>query len=201
MEVIKSTATTKFDSSIELHVRLGIDTKQTDQNVRTSVKLPGGAGKKKIIAAFVSPANETAAKKAGADIVGSDELVAQIKKTEKITFDVAVAEPVVMKSLAPIAKILGTKGKMPSPKTGTVSADIAKAIAEIAGGRVEVKNDESGNVHLSIGKVSFDNARLKSNFETVIAALKSVRPKGAKQDYIKTVYLASTMGPSVKVQS
>jgi len=199
LELVKKTSTTKFDGSVELHIKLGIDPKQTDQNVRAAVTLPHGTGKKKRIAAFVTSVNEEVARAAGADIVGGEQLIGEIKKTEKIDFDVAVAEPAMMKMLAPIAKILGTKGKMPSPKTGTVNADITRAIKEITGGRVEIKNDDSGNIHLSIGRASFEIEKLKENFLAATLALKSARPKGAKQDFIKSVHLASSMGPSVKV--
>ncbi|MCL5435568.1 MAG: 50S ribosomal protein L1 [Patescibacteria group bacterium] len=198
LELAKKTSNLKFDASVEVHFRLGIDPKQTEQNVRFAVKLPHGSGKKKRIAAFVTSASEKAAKAAGADIVGGDELINEIKKTEKLDFDIAVAEPAMMKNLAQIAKILGTKGKMPSPKTGTVTADIARAIAEIGGGRVDVKSDDSGNVHQIIGKVSFTPDALKENFEALLAALKAAKPKGAKQEFIKSLTISTSMGPGIK---
>lgn len=199
LELVRKTSTVKFDSSVEVHMRLGIDPKQTDQTVRFAVKLPHGTGKKKRIAAFVTAAKEAEAKAAGADLVGGDDLIAQIKQTEKLDFDVAVAEPAMMKNLAGIAKLLGTKGKMPSPKTGTVSPDVSKVIKDITGGKVEAKNDDNGNIHQSIGKASFDNQKLVDNFNAFLEALKSAKPKGAKQDFIRSVTVASTMGPGFKV--
>jgi large subunit ribosomal protein L1 len=201
LELVKKTSTVKFDASVEVHVRLGIDPKQTDQQVRFAVSLPHGTGKKLVIAAFVTPGKEKEAKAAGAELVGGDELVNEIKQSGNIKFDVAVAEPAMMKNLAPIAKILGTKGKMPSPKTGTVTPNIAQAIKEIVGGRVDVKNDDSAIIHLAIGKVSFEAGKLKENFETFNTALKNARPKGAKQDFIRGVSITSSMGPAFKVKA
>jgi len=200
LELVKKSSTVKFDASVEVHFRLGIDPKQSDQNVRFAANLPHGTGKKKRVAAFVTAAREKEAKAAGADIVGGEELIKEIKQTEKIDFDVAVAEPAMMRNLAQIAKILGTKGKMPSPKTGTVTPDVAKAIAEIASGRVDAKSDDSGNLHQIIGKVSFDLDALKENFEVLLNALKTAKPKGAKQDFIRSVTVSSSMGPGLKVQ-
>jgi len=199
VQLVKKTSDVKFDASVEAHFKLNIDPKQTDQTVRFAVKLPYGTGKKKRIAAFVTPAKEQEAKDAGAEVVGGKELVDQIKSTEKLDFDIAVAEPAMMRDLAKIAKILGTKGKMPSPKTGTVTADIGKAIADIAGGKVDVKNDDSGNVHAVIGKVSFDEAKLLENFNALLEALKAAKPKAAPQDFILSATLSSSMGPGIKV--
>lgn len=196
-----STATVKFDSSVEVHVKVNIDAKQSEQQIRTVVNLPHGTGKKKVIAAFVSSGKEAAAKEAGADLAGGDELVQQIKKTEKIEFDIAVAEPAMMKNLAPIAKILGTKGKMPSPKTGTVTADISKAIKDIRGGKVDVKNDETGNIHQIIGKASFDSKKLEENFQAFIQAVRAAKPKGSKQEYISSVTISTSMGPGIRVSA
>jgi large subunit ribosomal protein L1 len=199
LEYLKKSSNVKFDASVEAHFNLGIDPKQTEQNVRFAVNLPHGTGKKKRIAAFVTSAQEKAAVAAGAEIVGGDELINEIKRTEKLDFDIAVAEPAMMKNLAQIAKILGTKGKMPSPKTGTVTTDVGRVIAEIRGGRVDVKSDSGGNVHQVIGKVSFSITDLKENFEALISALKAAKPVGAKQNYIKSVTLSTSMGPGVKV--
>lgn len=199
IELVKKSSNVKFDASVEVHAKLGIDPKQSDQIVRFAVQIPHGTGKKKRIAAFVTSSKEKEAREAGAEVVGGDDMIAEIKKTEKLDFDVAVAEPAMMKNLAPIAKILGTKGKMPSPKTGTVSPDVGKVIREIAGGKVEVKNDDSGNIHQIIGKVSFDTAKLEQNFKALIDALRAGKPKGAKQDYIMSIHLTSSMGPSFRV--
>jgi len=201
IELVKKTSTVKFDASVEVHAKLGIDPKQTDQNVRFAVSLPHGTGKKLRIAAFVTSAREAEAREAGADLVGGEELITEIKKSEKLDFDVAVAEPAMMKQLAAIAKTLGTKGKMPSPKTGTVSPDVGKAIKAIVSGRVEAKNDADGNIHQAIGKVSFDSAKLEENFKAFMEALRAAKPKGAKQEYIESVTLASSMGPGFRLQA
>lgn len=198
--VAQKTSTTKFDGSVEVHIKLGIDIKQSDQNVRVPVKLPHGTGKQLTIAAFVTPAKEAEAKAAGAKLVGGKEFIDAIKQTQKIGFDVAVAEPAIMKDLAPIAKILGTKGKMPSPKTGTVTLDIKKAISDISSGKVDVKNDDSGNIHQTIGKVSFDAVKLLENFNVLLEAVKLAKPKGVKQNYIQSVIVCSSMGPGIKVK-
>jgi len=149
----------KFDPSFEIHLRLGIDPKKGDQQIRSTVTLPHGTGKTIIIAAFVSEANEEACKKAGADIVGNEELIAKIKKTEKTEFQVAVAEPEMMRKLGPIAKILGTRGLMPSPKNDTVTQNPAQAIEELKKGKTSFKNDNTANIHVIIGKKSFDDEK------------------------------------------
>lgn len=200
LELAKKSSTVKFDATLEVHFKLGIDPKQTDQNLRFAVSLPQGSGKKKRVAAFVTPANEQAAKAAGAELVGGEELISEIKQSEKVDFDVAVAEPAMMKSLAQIAKLLGTKGKMPSPKTGTVSSDVGKSIREITGGKVEVKSDDSGNVHQSIGKVSFATAALEENFKALFTALLAAKPKGVKQEFVRSIAISSSMGPSLKIR-
>ncbi|PIR96702.1 MAG: 50S ribosomal protein L1 [Candidatus Doudnabacteria bacterium CG10_big_fil_rev_8_21_14_0_10_41_10] len=197
--IIKKTSTVKFDASVEAHVKLGINPKQSDQVMRTAVTLPHGTGKKLKIAAFVTSTKEKEAKEAGAELVGGKELVTQIKGSGKLNFDIAVAEPAIMRELAIIAKILGQKGKMPSPKTGTVSPNVAKVIKEIAGGKIDVKTDDQGNVHQIIGKVSYDSAKLKKNFETLLDAIKQAKPAGAKSEYIKGISISSSMGPGIKV--
>ena len=166
LEIVKKLTKTKFDASVEVHFRLGINTKKGDQQVRGAVSLPNGTGKTVKIAAFVSPENEKAAKAAGADFVGSDELIAEIKKTEKTDFQVAIAEPAMMKNLAVIAKILGTRGLMPSPKNDTVTTNPVKAIEELKKGKISFKNDDTANVHTVIGKVSFDTKKLIENYQT-----------------------------------
>lgn len=200
IELAKKTATTKFVGSIEVHVRTGIDAKKTDQAIRGSVTLPHGTGKTKRIAAFVTEAKEKEAKDAGAILIGGEDLVKQIKETEKTDFDVAIAEPAMMPKLAQIAKILGTRGLMPNPKTGTVSENIASMIKEIAGGRVSFKNDDSANIHQIIGKSDFDTAKLVENAKAFMDAVNGAKTSTVKGQYITSVSLNVTMGPGIKVK-
>jgi large subunit ribosomal protein L1 len=200
ISILKKISHTKFDPSVEVHIRLGINPKKSDQQVRGAVSLPHGTGKTIRIAAFVSPENEEACKKAGADLVGSDELIAQIKKTEKTDFEVAVAEPLMMKNLAVIAKILGTRGLMPSPKNDTVSPTPAKAIEELKKGKISFKNDDTSNLHTVIGKLSFEDEKLLANFQALIDVIRKIKPSSAKGTYLKSVVICSSMSPSVKVE-
>jgi large subunit ribosomal protein L1 len=200
IELAKKTANTKFNGSVEIHVRLGIDPKKTDQAIRSSVTLPHGTGKTKIVAAFVTDAKEKAAKDAGATIVGGEDLIKKIKETEKTEFEVAVAEPAMMAKLAPIAKILGQRGLMPNPKNGTVTEDIAGAIKEISAGKVNFKNDDSGNIHQIIGKANFESAQLVENFRTFVDALNGAKPTAVKKQFIMTITVNSSMGPGIKVK-
>lgn len=199
IEFTKKLSKTKFDASVEIHVRLGIDPKKGDQQIRTAVSLPHGTGKTVRVAAFVSPDKEAEVKAAGADIVGGEELIAEIKKTEKTDFAVAVAEPAMMKNLAQIAKILGTRGLMPSPKNETVSMNPAKTVQELKKGKISFKNDDTGNIHAIIGKVSFDSKQLADNFGVIIDTLKKIKPAKAKGVYLRNISLSSSMGPGVKV--
>lgn len=196
----KKTANTKFNGSIEVHIRTGIDPKKTDQQVRGTVSLPNGTGKTKKIAAFVTETNEKAATAAGAQVVGGEELIKQIKETEKTDFDVAVAEPAMMAKLAGIAKILGTRGLMPNPKTGTVGQNIPEIIKEISGGKVNFKNDDSGNVHQIIGKVNFDDAKLLENLKAFQSAVSQSKPSTVKKQFILSATLNSSMGPGIKLK-
>ncbi|MFH1255336.1 MAG: 50S ribosomal protein L1 [bacterium] len=199
IELSKKSSKTKFDASIEAHFRLGINTKKGEQQVRLAVSLPHGTGKTIKIAAFVTPAKEEEARQAGADYVGGEELINQIKKTEKTDFQVAVAEPVMMKNLAAIAKILGTRGLMPSPKNETVTPNPAKAIEQLKKGKVSLKNDDTGNIHVAIGKVSFETGKLANNFNTLLDAIKKAKPATSKGVYLKNISISSTMGPGIKV--
>ena len=199
VELTKKLSKTKFDASVEVHFRLGIDPKKGEQQIRTAVGLPHGTGKTVKVAAFVSAEKEKEVKAAGADYVGSDELIAEIKKTEKTDFQVAVAEPAMMRNLAQIAKILGTRGLMPSPKNETVTPNPARAVAELKKGKVSFKNDDTGNIHVAIGKVSFDSKKLVENFEVILNAIKKAKPSGSKGTYIKNISINATMGPGVKV--
>ena len=198
IELAKKTATTKFTGSIEVHIRTAIEAKKTDQAIRGSVTLPHGTGKTLKIAAFVTEAKEAEAKAAGAEIVGGEELIKTIKETEKTDFDVAIAEPAMMPKLAQIAKILGTRGLMPNPKTGTVSENITQAVKDIAGGKINFKNDNSGNVHQVIGKTDFDSAKLQENLKAFMEALHASKPSAVKKQFITNMSLNSTMGPGIK---
>ncbi len=199
LEILKKITKTKFDASVEAHFRLGINPKKGDQQVRSAVSLPHGTGKTVRIAAFVSPANEKTAKDAGADLVGGEELIEQIKKSEKTDFEVAVAEPAIMRQLAVIAKILGTRGLMPSPKNETVTTDIAKAITELKKGKVSYKNDETANIHCLIGKMSFTPEQLADNYKALLDNLRKSKPSSAKGSYIKSAFICSSMSPSIKI--
>lgn len=199
VKMTKELSKTKFESSVEVHIRLGIDTRKGDQQVRGAVSLPHGTGKSVRVAAFVSAEKVDACKKAGADLAGNEELIDEIKRTEKTDFQVAVAEPAMMKDLAKIAKILGTRGLMPSPKNETVTLTPEKAVEELKKGKVSYKNDDTGNIHVSIGKTSFDDAKLIENFNTLLEAIKKAKPASAKGIYIRNVSMSSTMGPGIKV--
>jgi len=200
IDLVKKLSKIKFDASVEAHFRLGIDNKKGEQQIRTTVALPYGTGKTIKIAAFVAPEHEKETKEAGADYVGGDELIAEIKKTEKTDFQVAIAEPSIMKKLAQIAKILGTRGLMPSPKNDTVTNNPAKTVRELKKGKVSFKNDDTGNVHVAIGKVSFDKQQLAENFQALLQAIKKVKPASSKGLYIKNVSINSTMGQGIKIQ-
>lgn len=196
----KKTANTKFVGSIEVHIKMMIDAKKTDQAVRGTVSLPHGSGKIKKVAAFITEAKEKEAKDAGAAIVGGEELIKKIKDTEKTDFDVAVAEPALMPKLAQIAKILGTRGLMPNPKTGTVGANIGALIKEIAGGKVNFKNDDSGNIHQIVGKSNFDSKSLLENLKALHQAVLQSKPSTVKGQFIASVWVNSTMGPGIRVK-
>jgi len=199
LEIVKKLTKTKFDASVEVHFRLGINTKKGDQQVRGAVSLPHGTGKTIKVAAFVSPENEKAAKAAGADLAGGEELIAEIKKTEKTDFQVAIAEPAMMKNLAVIAKILGTRGLMPSPKNDTVTTNPAKTVEESKKGKISFKNDDTANLHAVIGRVSFDNAKLSANYQILLETVKRSKPSSAKGTFIKNISFSSSMSPGVKV--
>lgn len=200
IELVKKTSTVKFDASVEVHVRLGIDVKKSDQQIRSTVVLPHGTGKTLKVAAFVGEKDEKIAKDAGADMVGGEEEIKKIKDTGKVDFDIAVSTPEMMPKLAVAAKVLGPKGIMPNPKSGTVDADVKKMIEEIKKGKAAFKNDDTGNIHQSIGKVSFDDVKLKENLEAFLDTLKKIKPTTMKGIYIKSLFLTSSMGPSVRVE-
>lgn len=199
VELVKKTGSAKFDSSVEVHVNLGIDVKKGDQQVRSTLLFPHSVGKSKFVIAFVSADKEKEAKDAGADRVGGEELIAEIAQSGKIDFDVAVATPDMMVKLTKIAKLLGPAGLMPNPKTDTVSANVKKMVEEIKKGKVAFKNDATANVHQLIGKVSLEATVLAENFSAFMDALKKTKPASSKGTFIKSVTLTTTMGPAIKI--
>lgn len=199
IEIAKKSSTVKFDASIEVHFRLGINPKKGDQQVRGAVSLPHGTGKTVKVAAFVPSDKEKEVKEAGADYVGGEDLVDEIKKSEKTDFQVAVATPDMMKNLATIAKILGTRGLMPSPKNDTVTLNPAKAVTELKKGKISFKNDDTGNLHAVIGRVSFDNAKLVENYQALLDTVKKSKPVASKGSYLKNISICSSMGPGIRV--
>ena len=198
IDLAKKTAVAKFDETIEVAVRLGVDVKHADQQVRGAVVLPHGTGKSKTVLVFAKGDKVKEAEAAGADFVGSDELVAKIQGgwTE---FDVAVATPDMMGTVGRLGRILGPKGLMPNPKVGTVTMDLTRAINEIKAGKIEYRTDKAGIIHAPIGKASFDAEKLVDNMATLIDTLNKVKPAAAKGQYIRSVTVASTMGPGIKV--
>jgi large subunit ribosomal protein L1 len=199
VELLKSFPKTKFDQSVELHLNLGIDPKQSDQIVRGSLSLPAGIGKARKVVAFVPDNLVDEAKKAGATEAGSDDLVAKVMGGWA-DFDVAIAHPAMMSKVGKLGRVLGPQGKMPSPKAGTVTPDVVTAISEFAAGKVEFRNDDSGNVHCIVGKVSFEPAALKQNIEAFIGFVRKNRPVAAKGVYIKSITLTATMSPGVPLE-
>ncbi|NQU77733.1 50S ribosomal protein L1 [Candidatus Falkowbacteria bacterium] len=197
LDLLKSSSKSKFDESVEIHLSLGIDPKDGEQLIRGSITLPHATGKTKKIAAFTSSPDK--AKKAGASLAGGTELIDEIKKTEKTDFEVAVAEPALMKDLAKIARLLGPRGLMPTPKSGTVTPDIEKAIKELAAGKINFKNDDTANIHQLIGKISLDKEKLAENITAFAEAIEKARPSASKGEHIKSITLCTTMGPGIKI--
>lgn len=194
-------AKAKFDETIELHAHLGVDPKKSDQSVRGTLVFPHGAPSSVRIAVFTDDRElQKLAKEAGADVVGGEELIAKVKTEETLDADVAVATPDSMKSLAAVAKVLGPKGLMPNPKTGTIGPDPAKIVRELKGGKTAFKMDDSGNVHLAVGKASWDIEKLTANTKAAIDALRQSKPVAAKGEFLKSMTLTSTMGAGVRVK-
>ncbi|WP_302153255.1 50S ribosomal protein L1 [uncultured Enorma sp.] len=200
VRLVKEVAPAKFDETVEAHFRLGIDTRKADQNIRGSISLPHGTGKTVRVAVFAEGEKAREAEEAGADVVGSDELVAAIQGGE-INFDAAIATPNMMAKVGRIGKILGTRGLMPNPKLGTVTMDVAKMVGELKAGRVEYRADRYGICHVPVGKVSFDDQKLVENYAALYTEILRVKPSSAKGRYVKSIALSSTMGPGVKVDS
>ena len=196
--ILKETATTKFVESVELHANLNIDPKYADQQLRTTVTLPNGIGKQIVIAVLTNEENFTEAKSAGADIVGNDELIEQITQGN-INFDLLIATPNMMPKLAKLGRVLGPKGLMPSPKSGTVSSDLPSTLTEFKKGKFEYKADKTGIVHVNFGKSDFTNTQLIENLEALYKSIEQNRPSGVKGKYFKSLFICTSMGPSIKL--
>ncbi|RUO50277.1 50S ribosomal protein L1 [Pseudidiomarina aquimaris] len=196
--LLKELATAKFKESVDVSVNLGIDARKSDQNVRGATVLPNGTGRDVRVAVFTSGANVDKAKEAGADLVGMEDLAEQVKKGE-MNFDVVIASPDAMRVVGQLGQILGPRGLMPNPKTGTVTPDVATAVQNAKAGQIRYRNDKAGIIHATIGKVDFDNDKLKENLEALLAALKKAKPSSAKGQYIKKVSLSTTMGAGVAI--
>jgi large subunit ribosomal protein L1 len=199
--LVKETSFVKFDPTVEVHLRLGIDPRHADQNIRTTVALPHGTGKSVRVLVFAQGESVQASLEAGADFAGSDDIIARIDKENFFDFDVAIATPDMMGKVGRIGRKLGPRGLMPNPKSGTIvpAEDLPRTIREVRGGRVEFRNDKTGILHVAIGKLSFTPEQLHENFVALLDAVKAAKPGGAKGTYIRSVTLTSTMGPGVPV--
>ena len=201
LELVVKGATAKFDETVEMHIKLGVDSRHADQQVRGAVVLPNGTGKTRRVLVFAKDAKVDEAKEAGADYVGGMELVEKITKENWFDFDVVVASPDMMGLVGRLGKVLGPKGLMPSPKAGTVTIDVTKAVNEIKAGKVEYRLDKTNIIHCPIGKVSFGAEKLAQNMDTLMQAVVKAKPAAAKGQYIKSCVVVSTMGPGVKVNT
>ncbi len=199
VDLVKSLATVRFDETVELAVRLGVDPRRADQIVRGSLSLPSGTGRSVRVAVFAAGDQAAEARAAGADVVGADDLVARVEKEGFLAFDVAVATPDLMAQVGRLGRILGPRGLMPNPRTGTVTLDVGRVVQEYKAGRVEYRTDRVGNVHVPIGKVSFETSSLLANVRAVLDELQRAKPAAAKGRYIRSVTLSSTMGPGIRV--
>jgi large subunit ribosomal protein L1 len=198
VDLIKSFPTTKFDETVELAMKLGVDPRKADQIVRGTVSLPGGTGQNVRVAVFASGEKAAEAKEAGADIVGADDLVERVQGGF-LDFDIAIATPDLMGQIGKVARILGPRKLMPNPKTGTVTTDVAKAVSEFKGGRVEYRTDKAGNIHVPVGKVSFDRKALMENIRAVLDEIQRAKPPAAKGKYVRGVTISTTMGPGIRL--
>jgi large subunit ribosomal protein L1 len=201
INLVQQTAKAKFDESVELHIRLGVDSRHADQQVRGAVVLPHGTGRTKRVLVFAKGPKADEATAAGADFVGAEELVAKITSENWFDYDVVVATPDMMGVVGRLGKLLGPKGLMPNPKSGTVTMDITKAIAEIKAGKIEYRLDKTNIIHCPIGKVSFGQEKLAENFKTLMDAVIKAKPAAAKGHYLRSVTITSTMGPGIKVNT
>ncbi|MBI4883636.1 MAG: 50S ribosomal protein L1 [Actinobacteria bacterium] len=200
LEVVKKTASAKFDETVDLAVRLGVDPRKAEQMVRGTVALPSGTGKDVRVAVFATGTAAQEARDAGADVVGADDLAAEIEKGN-FNFDIAIATPDMMPLVGRLGRALGPRGLMPNPKTGTVTQDVGRAVSEFKGGKVEYRTDRYGNVHVQLGKASFDLPALEANFRAVLDELQRAKPASAKGRFLKKITVSSTMGPGVKVDT
>ena len=201
MDLVVKTATAKFDETVELHVKLGVDSRHADQQVRGAIVLPHGTGKTQRVLVFAKAAKADEARAAGADYVGEMDLVEKIQKENWFDFDVVVATPDMMGVVGRLGKVLGPKGLMPSPKAGTVTPDVAKAVQEVKAGKIEYRLDKTNIIHCPIGKVSFGAEKLAENFNALMGAIVKAKPSAAKGQYIRSCVCASTMGPGVKINA
>ena len=199
LEIIEKMPKTKFDQTVELHVKLGVDSKHADQQVRGTVVLPNGTGRTQKVLVFAKGPKAEEAEKAGADYVGAEELIPKIQNENWFDYDVIVATPDMMGVVGRLGKVLGPKGLMPNPKSGTVTMDVTKAINEIKSGKVEYRLDKTNIIHLGFGKVSFGAEKLSENYETIMNAIIKAKPAAAKGQYIRSVAIATTMGPSILI--
>jgi len=199
LDLVKKTARAKFDETVEVHVKLGVDSRHADQQVRGAVVLPHGTGRTVRVLVFAKGDKAKEAEQAGADYVGADDLVAKIQNENWFEFDVVVAMPDMMGVVGRLGKILGPKGLMPNPKAGTVTMDVARAIAEIKAGKIEYRLDKTNIIHCPIGKASFDLEKLVDNFRTLLGAIVRAKPAAAKGQYLRSIVVSSTMGPGIKV--
>ncbi|PWM41025.1 MAG: 50S ribosomal protein L1 [Clostridiales bacterium] len=199
MDVVTKAARAKFDETVEVHVKLGVDSRHADQQVRGAVVLPNGTGKTTRVLVFAKNAKADEAKAAGADFVGGEELVPKIQNENWFEYDVVVATPDMMGVVGRLGRVLGPKGLMPNPKAGTVTMDVTKAINEIKAGKIEYRLDKTNIIHCPVGKVSFGKEKLTENFNTLLAAIMKARPSAAKGQYVRSCVVASTMGPGIKI--
>ncbi len=199
VDLVKATAKASFDETVEVAVRLGVDPRKADQIVRGTLSLPAGTGRTTRVVVFAAGEKAADARQAGADVVGADDLVARVANEGFLDFDIAIATPDLMGQVGTLGRVLGPRGLMPNPKTGTVTDDVEKAVMEFKGGRVEYRTDKVGNVHLRIGKASFDRSQLLENLHAVMDELNRAKPASAKGRYVRAITLSSTMGPGISV--
>ncbi len=199
VKLVKQTAVTKFDSSVEIAIRLNLDTRKADQQLRGAMVLPNGIGKSKTVLVIAKGENAEIAKAAGADFVGDMDMLEKIEKENWFGFDVMIATPDMMPKLGKLGRILGPKGLMPNPKTGTVTTDVKKAVEDVKKGRVEYRTDSYGNIHALVGKVSFEDQKLVENIKAFVSLINKIKPAAVKGTYMKNVAISSTMGPGIKV--